>query len=311
MRPGERVVVGCSGGPDSVAMTHALAQLAPELRLKLLVCAVDHQLRPEAVQECALVQALADRLALPFRRLIVEVPPGGPGLMASAREARYGALLGLGAEGFTRFAVGHTRDDQAETVLARICRGSGLTGLAGIAARRRDGVVRPLIDCDRGEVQAHLQHHKLQTAVDPTNDDPRFTRTRIRADALPALQKLDPAVVRHLCEIADDTRSARAFLRSRARRLLERARHRDEGLRAEPMRRAPRAVRRHALRRWATQLGANIVRRSHVDQMETLLRQPGEVWLGAEKGIRSDGEVLTGVQRAPGPEKDGTSTGYK
>nr|MDQ3035052.1 tRNA lysidine(34) synthetase TilS [Myxococcota bacterium] len=117
---GERVVVAVSGGPDSMAMLDVVARLARELALDLSVASVDHGLRAEAADEIELARALATRLGLPFHALRVVVEPGGS-IQAQARRARYDALRELAvALGARRIAVGHTRDDQAETVLARL-----------------------------------------------------------------------------------------------------------------------------------------------------------------------------------------------
>ncbi len=132
LAPGDHVVVACSGGPDSVALVDVLGRLASDLGVTLLVASVDHGIRPEARAEVEGVAALAARLSLPFRALRVSVE-AGTSPQARAREARYGALQELAkAEGARRIAVGHTRDDQAETVLTRLLRGASIDGLSGI-----------------------------------------------------------------------------------------------------------------------------------------------------------------------------------
>ena len=121
-----RVMVACSGGPDSQVLLHALWSLRDQHRCALIAATVDHGLRPEAASEAAPVRALAAELELEFVGLSVEVAQGAS-LQARAREARYAALLSCAAgQGAERVAVGHTLDDQAETVLARLLRGAGL-----------------------------------------------------------------------------------------------------------------------------------------------------------------------------------------
>ncbi|HVV51117.1 MAG TPA: tRNA lysidine(34) synthetase TilS, partial [Polyangia bacterium] len=137
--PGERVIAAVSGGPDSMALLHVLWEARARLGISLEVAGVDHGLRPAAARELDLVAARAEALGLPFVRLPVDVAGQrrGASLQDAARRARLGALEALAAaRGARRIALGHQADDQAETVLFRIVRGTGLAGLAGIPYRR-------------------------------------------------------------------------------------------------------------------------------------------------------------------------------
>ncbi|MEM1415130.1 MAG: tRNA lysidine(34) synthetase TilS, partial [Myxococcota bacterium] len=215
------MLVACSGGGDSVALTRLLARLAPELGLELHVATVDHGLRAGSGREALLVAALARRLGLDHVTLPVKVAAGS--LQAQARVARYAALRAHARRlGTRRIAVGHTLDDQAETVLYRALRGAGIEGLAGIAPARRDGVVRPLLDCRRAALRAHLRHLGETWVEDPSNADPRFARARLRA-FWGELEAIDPRAAEHLAHLADDARAARGSLASRARRWQLRA----------------------------------------------------------------------------------------
>jgi tRNA(Ile)-lysidine synthase len=247
-----RVLVACSGGPDSQALLHVLAALQREHGCVLMAAAVDHGLRPEAARELAGAERLARALGLPFHGLRVEVPPGAS-LQAQARAARYAALLACAhAHGAECVAVGHTLDDQAETVLARLLRGTGLEGLAAIEPRRADGVVRPLIDAPRALVHAYGAELALEAAHDPSNDDPRFLRVRIRHGLLPALARENPRLTQALANLADDAREAASALTQQAEELLSQAR---SGVHI--LREAPGPLRRRALRRWVErELGA-------------------------------------------------------
>jgi tRNA(Ile)-lysidine synthase len=275
LRPGDRVLVAVSGGPDSTAMLDVLARLAPELGFAIEAAAVDHGLRPGAAAEMALVRELAERLGVPFHAVRVEVETARGSLQAAARRARYAALRDLASRlGARRIAVGHTRDDQAETVLSRLLRGAGPRGLAGIAPRRADGVVRPLIDATRAEVRSWLEAHRLGAAEDPSNRDRRFQRSRIRHDLLPALAIESPALGSHLARLADDSRSLAALVSRRARRLLDRARA-TGGLDASRLLRAPAPVRREALRHWGRATTGAEMRRAHLYALEDALQGRG------------------------------------
>lgn len=286
------MLVACSGGPDSVALAHALARLAPEWGLDLTVASVDHGLRPGSADEVATVGELAAELGAPFHRLQVVVP-AGPSVQGAARAARYGALAGLVRSlGATALATGHTLDDQAETVLSRILRGAGITGLSGIAPRRRDGVIRPLIDCSRRQVRDHLTRHGLGCVEDPSNADGRFERVRLRTDLLPRLATEDPQVARHLAQLADEARATSRWARRRAERMLAHGTE-PHRLSSARLRAAPETVRRAALRRWIVRGTGVAPGRAHLEQIERALGGRGEVWLpGGYRVLAEPGQLL-------------------
>lgn len=202
---GERVVIACSGGPDSTALLDSLSRLAPPRRLELHVAHVDHGLRSGSAAEAAVVQELAAARQLPFTALGVEVRPG-PSLQDRARVARHRALRELADRlGATAIAMGHTADDQAETVLMRLLRGATPRSLA--AMRLRDGrLARPLLRVWRAETIAYCAELGVTPLDDPSNRDPRHLRTRVRLELLPALEAVFPGARRRLCVLADRER---------------------------------------------------------------------------------------------------------
>ncbi|MCB9593602.1 MAG: tRNA lysidine(34) synthetase TilS [Sandaracinaceae bacterium] len=291
LRPGARVLVAVSGGPDSAALLDVLRRL-DELALDLRAASVDHGLRPGSADDVATARALAERLGVEFHALAVEVKGEGASLQAHAREARYAALRGLAAElRADAIAVGHTLDDQAETVLSRMLRGASLTGLAGIEPRRADGVIRPLLDCRREAVRAHVARFGLPHVTDPSNHDDRFERVRLREVVIPTLLEEDPAVVEHLAGLADEARSIRAWVDLEAGRLLE-ARERPEVLRLA----GPEPVRTRAIGRWIEEITGARAKRAHLVALgrgdETLLaggwvaRPSGDRIVAAREGDR-------------------------
>jgi tRNA(Ile)-lysidine synthase len=221
LEPGDRVLVAVSGGPDSVALLHALVLLRSAHRLTLHVGHVHHGLRPEADDDAAFVERLAARLGCPAHVARVTVPRGaGRSPEDAARVARHAALARIAREiGARRIALGHTADDQAETVLMRVVQGAGPRGLAGMAVRR-GRLVRPLLGVSRAEVEAHLRAHGLIAVVDASNRDPKFLRNRIRHEVLPVLAaEIGPRVpdaLRRLARVSRETVDALdALLRPR------------------------------------------------------------------------------------------------
>jgi tRNA(Ile)-lysidine synthase len=199
---GTTLLVAVSGGADSMALVHVLAGLRRRGAFGLFAHGVDHGLRPEAAAELDQAETFARSLDVPFSRSRVKVAPGG-NLQARARDARWGALReAAGHLGADRIATGHHADDRAETVLMRILRGTGLRGLAALPPV--DGArVRPMLRARRQDIEAHVARHGIPHANDPSNRDPRFLRTRVRLEVLPALERLSPRVVEHLCALAD------------------------------------------------------------------------------------------------------------
>lgn len=200
---GSSLLVAVSGGPDSMALLHALGLLAPKLRLSLFACGIDHGLRPEAGAELDLAEALARELGVGFERVRLSVAAGS-NLQARARDARYEALEGVrDARRIDAIATAHHADDRAETVLLRLLRGAPAGGLAVLPAR--DGNrVRPLVRARRADAIAHLERHGVGFARDPSNHDARFLRVRVRQELLPLLAELSPRIVAHLCSLADE-----------------------------------------------------------------------------------------------------------
>jgi tRNA(Ile)-lysidine synthase len=206
LRRGERVLVAVSGGADSSALLHALVRLAPRFGIELVAHGVDHGLRPEAEAELDLAEQLARSHGVAFSRSRLRVAPGG-NLQARARDARYAALRrAAGSAGAHLIATAHHADDRAETILLRLLRGAGPPGLAVLPARSGN-LLRPLIRARRTDILAHLGRHDIRWAEDPSNRDLRFLRVRVRQELIPLLQTLSPAIVAHLCALADELAS--------------------------------------------------------------------------------------------------------
>ena len=280
---GDRVIVSVSGGPDSVALLHLLWRLAPDLDLTLHVFHMDHALRgEESAADAAFVESLAARLGLPCT--VVRLAPGelkhaGGSLQARAREARHRELAALaGRIGASRVALGHNRDDQSETVLLRLLRGTGTRGLAGIRPVKVLGkltLIRPLLETPRREIAAYCAKHELFPRLDASNLRGDYTRNRVRLELLPQLAaQYNPAIASALADLAEIAAAENDLLDELARAALARCRAPGEGvalvgslLLAEPLAIARRVVRLAAeeaeppARRWAWTPSARCWRR--------------------------------------------------
>ena len=224
---GETVLVACSGGPDSVCLLHALHRLRRLLRIRLAVFHFDHRLRDGSADDAAYVERQAGRLGLPFAlREATDQPGRGESVEAWARYARYAALTEAAADtGATRAAVGHTLDDQAETVLLGLVRGGGVEAVAGMPAVGTAPplgfpIVRPLLEVTRDEVLGFCRALRLRPREDPSNLDRRFLRNRLRHEVLPVLEaSLDRNVKATVARIAENVRADVGYLDAVASRV--------------------------------------------------------------------------------------------
>jgi len=184
--PGQRVGVAVSGGADSVFLLHALR----ELGFDLSVIHIEHGIRGEAsIADAEFVAQLARNFGLPFHLRRADVPAIEGNLEEAARKVRQAFYTELiASHAVDRVATGHTRSDQAETVLYRILRGSGLTGLSGILPATNENVVRPLLQIDRSEIETWLRDHGIAWREDETNRDRTYARNRLRHEILPLLR---------------------------------------------------------------------------------------------------------------------------
>ena len=202
---GQRVGVAVSGGADSVFLLHALHELAPRWNLHLGIVHIDHGIRGQASKDdAAFVRALAAQFGLPFHLREAQLSTIDDNLEQAARRVRhafYAELIGSGR--LDRIATGHTLSDQAETVLYRILRGSGLAGLSGILPVTNQGLVRPLLEIDRSDIEAWLRERQILWREDATNRDLSYARNRLRHEVLPQLRKdFNPNLDRALAHMA-------------------------------------------------------------------------------------------------------------
>lgn len=200
-----RILVACSGGPDSMALLYLLQDIATHRHTtyKIGVAIVDHCIRPESKEEVLWLQHQVEELGLPFYSATFDVPRLSKEDKKSeetiGRQVRYQWLNEIAqSEGYDYISVAHHKDDQAESILAHIIRGSGLNGLTGMSVVQSEyaiPVVRPLLDVTKENLLAYIGTKHISYCVDSTNEDVRYQRNRIRHRIIPELEAVNPAVV--------------------------------------------------------------------------------------------------------------------
>ena len=313
----ELVVVGVSGGADSVCLLHILAEWRRKLGVRLHVAHLNHQLRgTESEADAEYVSNLANSLGIPgtvesqdvaahriARRCSVE---------EAARELRYAFFARVARKaGAHRIAIGHTRDDQVETILMHILRGTGVTGLSGLApcsplayagpetsspassrslpvpsgslaGRSNLLTIRPLLDIAREETVSYCQEHQLEPRTDSSNLSPSFFRNRLRLHLLPLLRQYNPSFDQALLRLADIAKEDNAFMEQQASALWNELARQDNNaicLDRKHMAALPIALQRQLLRTAVAKLAGDVrdIEASHIEAARSLLdKQPGK-----------------------------------
>ncbi|MFP3982968.1 MAG: tRNA lysidine(34) synthetase TilS [Desulfurivibrionaceae bacterium] len=213
LAPAESVIVGCSAGPDSMALLHVLGALGPRLSVKPVAVYVDHGLRPgETGRERELVESRAAVLDITCQSFRVDAAREAEekklSLEHAARNLRYGILEQLASEYEpARIAVAHTADDQAEEVLLRLIRGTGRAGLAGMKMIRDKRIIRPFLTRTKAELLSYLKRYDIPWLEDSSNLETRFLRNRLRLEVIPELAGINPNIsetLRRTAEVLQD-----------------------------------------------------------------------------------------------------------
>ena len=302
VRPGLRaspqpVLAACSGGADSVALAAALAFEARDAGVPVGGVTVDHGLQPGSAERAERTAALLRDLRLdPVVVLHVAVgTDGGP--EGAARSARYGALTAAAADSGARIALGHTLDDQAETVLLGLGRGSGPRSIAGMV-EHRPPFWRPLLGVRRATARSACAEQGLPVWDDPWNEDPAYTRVRLRREVLPLLEEVlgrgvAPALARTARMLREDVDALDDLA---ALELAALTGSDGDGLPVGPLAALPAALRRRVLRGWLAGAGVRDVQAVHLGSVEALVvrwRGQGSVDLPGGVGVvRTSGRLL-------------------
>lgn len=303
LSPGDTVLVACSGGPDSLALLAATVFEARRPGLRVVGATVDHGLQAGSPEQAArTIEQMADLGADETFTVTVTVEDAvGLGPEASARRARYAALDQVADHvAASVILLGHTRDDQAETVLLGLARGSGGRSIAGMR-RSFERYRRPLLDVARDDTVTACQVEGIDYWSDPHNSDPGYARVRVRTRVLPVLEEeLGPGVATALARTADQLRADMDLLDDLAE---QRLRQLGVPLPAELLAAEPEALRRRVLRLAALAAGSPAAElfHEHVLALDALVTDwHGQRWVdlpGHLRGVRRDGAVS--IERAP------------
>lgn len=259
IRPGDRVVCAVSGGADSVALLFALYLLKEKLDITLEAAHFNHHLRGEESQrDEAFVAELCDRYEIPLHIGGGTITPGEKGLEAAARDARYAFFSRIPG----KIATAHTADDNAETVLMHLVRGTGLKGLGGITPIHGN-VIRPMLKVTRQDVESFLEEWCLSHIEDSSNETDAFLRNRIRHHVMPLLKKENPRIAENLSQMALRLRQDEEFLSEQANSTTLPP--------VESLKRMPKALRNRALEAFLKENGVKEPEDSHITLAESLL----------------------------------------
>ena len=290
---GKRLLVAVSGGPDSLALLHALWRLRGEYGLTLFGAHLNHLLRgAESDADAEFARNTFERMGVPFSVGCADVA-GYRGrhrlsLEDAARRVRYSFLADAAAEyGADAIALGHTADDQAETVLMHIVRGSGLDGLRGMRALdgrtiggRRVALFRPMLDVSRAETEAYCRALGLMPRIDPSNSSPEFLRNRIRMELVPLLKSLNPSVKDALMRLSRNATQDGEYIRERADAVWRDVAQTVESgvvrLDAVALGGEHAAIRGRVLRRAIEAAGGEVTQRHILDMVALLGGAPGK-----------------------------------
>jgi tRNA(Ile)-lysidine synthase len=320
----ELVVVGVSGGADSVCLLHVLAKWQKELGIKLHIAHLNHQLRGvESEADAEYVSNLAGSLDIPITIDSQDVAAyrteRNCSIEEAARELRYAFLASVaGKVGAHRVAIGHTRDDQVETILMHILRGTGITGLCGLAPcspmaydsqgmslraealsvakgqRSNLLVIRPLLDITREETTSYCQEHQLAPRIDSSNLSPSFFRNRLRLQLLPLLRQYNPSVDQALLRLADIAKEDSTFIEQQTSGVWDEVARQENNtiyLDKKQIASLPIALQRHLLRAAVTKLAGDTrdIEASHIEAARSLLNKPASKRISLPHGFICQG----------------------
>ncbi len=291
VKKNDRLSVAVSGGPDSTALLFLLESVKDELGIKLVACHLNHQLRgEESDKDEQFVKELAESLSIPFRAASANLPEyraqNGGSTQSAARELRYQFFDSLIKSRFAdKIAIGHTKDDSAETLLINFLRGTGLSGLTGIPSIREEKIIRPLIEVSKKEILAYLNENKIVFRTDSSNSSDKYLRNQIRNNLLPLLEReYNPALKDSLCRtsvVLSDIDDFISGLGDEAlAEVLVSAKKEEVVVDSAKLKSYPKALQREVLRKIVAKVRGSFAARISFDRTEDL----GQLLRGERSG---------------------------
>ncbi|GAB6184335.1 tRNA lysidine(34) synthetase TilS [Thermodesulfovibrio hydrogeniphilus] len=315
----DHVLVGLSGGPDSVCLLNILKLFKQQYKLKISAAYIDHGLRPEDVpKEIEFCKKMCEELDIPFYTQSIPVKDFARqekiNIQEAARILRYGALdqISLNIKAH-KIAVAHNADDQAETVIMRLLRGAGPAGLSGIPPVRKK-IIRPLIEVERAEIENFLKEKNIPYIIDPSNESLKYLRNKIRHTLMPIIKSIQPHATKIISRTADILREENDYINVAVTKALMRLMSRKTDYKVElfvnPMEVLNVVILRRALR-VAIDSVKNLkgIDFEHIEQIITLIKKgkPGDrIYL--PKGIRAIKGYSTLIITSEPPKKLSTYT---
>ncbi len=231
IKDGDKIVLGVSGGPDSMCMLNAIEELkncqkGPSLMAKIVVAHVNHMIRQEADEDERYVKAYCEKKGIEFYTKSIDVEKlahtNKIGIEEAGRMARYQFFNEVVKQtGANKIAVAHNRNDKIETILLHTLRGSGMEGLIGIEPKRGN-IIRPLIECERAEIEAYCEENQLHPRIDKTNFENVYNRNKIRNVAIPYIQKeLNPNIITALERLSQIVEAENAFMEKQTEKVFQ------------------------------------------------------------------------------------------
>ena len=223
IKKGDKIVVGLSGGPDSVCLLHILSRMKDEWDLEIYAAHLNHQIRGiEAQKDAFYISKLCEEMGITFFIKSINVPEycekNGVSIEEGARQLRYEMFSEIKDKTkANKIAIGHNLNDQAETILMRIMRGTGLQGLKGIDYIRDDVIIRPILDIERKDIEEYCKHYKLNPRIDQSNLESIYTRNKIRLDLIPYMKdNFNSNVIESIVRMGNSLRSDNDYLENEA-----------------------------------------------------------------------------------------------
>lgn len=227
INPKDKVVLGVSGGPDSICLLHVLNTLKEKLDFELVVAHVNHMIREEADSETKYVEEMCKTMGVQcfVKRIdVIKLAKEDKiGTEEEGRKLRYDFFEDvLKQTGANKIATAHNANDNAETVLMNIFRGTGVSGLKGIVAIRDNKFIRPLIECERADIEAYCEEHKLEPKIDKSNFENVYTRNKIRNIVIPELKEMfNPNIIKAINKLSDIAAQEEQFVEIYVQKLIE------------------------------------------------------------------------------------------